>query len=70
MDDESLKSKLLPEGAVFLEAVTAYTYIDHEGDECWGYFISENGAVMKIVGLLEQTKASLLSEAVAQLGDS
>ena len=47
MDDESLTSKLLPEGAVFLEAVTAYTYIDHEGDECWGYFISENGAVMK-----------------------
>ena len=67
MDDESLTSKLLPEGAVFLEAVTAYTYIDHEGDECWGYFISENGAVMKLVGLLEQAKAALLSEVTTRL---
>ena len=70
MEDESLQSKLIPEGGVLLEAVTAYTYVDNEGDECWGYFLNDKASIMKVVGMLEQTKAAILSEVVARLEDT
>ena len=65
--DESLSQKLLPEGGVFTEAITIYGYIDPEGDQCWGYFLSNNASVTTLVGLVEQAKAALMYETIENL---
>lgn len=65
-DDPFLK--LLPPGGVMMtECVVTYAYLDDEGDECWGLYVLPGGTTMRLIGLLEQAKGSLMADVIAHL---
>lgn len=50
-----------------IDSIGIYTYLDDEGDECWGFVTSEGSSIMRLIGLLEQAKAAILRDVVAEL---
>lgn len=57
---------ILPEGAVFNEAVLVTSYISVDGGLCWGVVTAtSDGPVSTVVGLLEMAKADMIAHARA-----
>lgn len=63
---ETISTIMMPEGAMIIGGVTLVSYIDADGDECWGYSI--NGVSSDTaIALLEKMKSAVVLEAITEM---